>query len=866
MGECRVSVVSVVRLTWMPERGDLTLDSQQATVRWPQWFASPFHVTELASAVHWQKSPTGFELRADHIKVNDGNLKLTGNFNVTKPTNGHAQLNVASKFSLARLTQINHYLPKQHMSPKLRAWLAQAFAGGTVSNGVLLLHGPIGQFPFKQKQGYFKASLNVSDALFHYKPHWPSLNHINAIVTFNDANLLINADHGEVMGTQLSDMIGQIPDITHPQLDVNGHAKGTLTQGIRFLTQTPLHFAKQMKGWKTTGQARTDLSLTIPLVGREHHPARVVGTTHIQRGSLTMSAGLVPLTDMNGALTFRDKDLRTNDLQAKIFGGPVDINLYTDKNKAQQSVFVFTLGGHVTVDGLRQHFPLFILDNFKGTLAYRALLKVNDGDFQNGITLTAASDLQGVSGQLPPPYGKTTTMRYPFWLQMSDDKITVRYGELFSGVLRTIKQHHHTQVTAATLHFGKGMATLGANKGLLINGRLAKVNWQQWQPLLMQLKRAFVDQQPSIVKSVAFHRLMLNIDHFVFHHYSLKDLHLNVSLRDQGWQVGVDSATLAGQVMVPRNQRRPWVANLQRVYLPHLSAKQLHFHSLFAMDPGHLPIMHIRIGDLRYGTRQLGKAQLTIEPMKNGWHVKKLYLYAPLFRLSAQGAWYTSRHQSMSSLSGVLTTSRLGDLLNAWELTHVLVGGDGSVRFSLQWLGNFAQFNMQHVSGKVSLDFNNGRITHLSSAAESKIGLGRVLNLLSLQSLPDNVLSGLIHFGKKGFDFYKLKSNFQLAQGVASTSNLSLGGSVANVLMQGKINFVKRRYDLKLTVMPKVTSSLPLIVALAGGPLAGAIAWVANKLIAAPIIAHAAESVYHVTGPWQKPEIKKYQRAVRASQ
>nr|WP_251365750.1 AsmA-like C-terminal region-containing protein [Coxiella-like endosymbiont of Rhipicephalus sanguineus] len=54
--------------------------------------------------------------------------------------------------------------------------------------------------------------------------------------------------------------------------------------------------------------------------------------------------------------------------------------------------------------------------------------------------------------------------------------------------------------------------------------------------------------------------------------------------------------------------------------------------------------------------------------------------------------------------------------------------------------------------------------------------------------------------------------------------------------------------------MPNITSTLPLLVGLAGGPLAGVITWIANQVLA-PHVGKAAEVNYHIVGSWNKPVV-----------
>jgi len=140
--------------------------------------------------------------------------------------------------------------------------------------------------------------------------------------------------------------------------------------------------------------------------------------------------------------------------------------------------------------------------------------------------------------------------------------------------------------------------------------------------------------------------------------------------------------------------------------------------------------------------------------------------------------------------------------------------------------------------------------------AESDLGLGKLLNLLSLQSLPFTIASGFQSLGEKGFEFNELKGSIDLVNGKGTIKSLSLVGPIAWVTATGNIDFSKKLYDLQLTVIPNITSSIPLILAIASGPIAGVIGLVANKILGSQI-GKAAEQNITVKGSWKNPSVLK---------
>ncbi|PHH57181.1 YhdP family phospholipid transporter [Coxiella burnetii] len=322
---------------------------------------------------------------------------------------------------------------------------------------------------------------------------------------------------------------------------------------------------------------------------------------------------------------------------------------------------------------------------------------------------------------------------------------------------------------------------------------------------------------------------------------------LLVSPVNEGWSVDIQNPLIAGNLLIPNRLDDYWRGYFSRLYLPEFKAEKKQWNSQA------LPPVDLAVDDFHYGKKILGKLALQTSRTMEGLRIDKLAITAPLFNVDATGMWRTEIGRSQTTLSGSFTSPNLGDLLKQWKITHALEGGKGRADFSVKWPGSPDQFKVAQLNGDIKLNFYSGRVTELTKTTESELGFGRLLNLFSLQSLPKLPLN-LANFSKKGFVFNFFRGNFLLSKGVAKTQNASLVGDVAWVQIKGLIGFANKNYDLHLQVVPNITSTLPLIVGLAGGPLAGVIAWVADKILA-PHVGKAAQVNYHIAGSWNKPDI-----------
>lgn len=355
-------------------------------------------------------------------------------------------------------------------------------------------------------------------------------------------------------------------------------------------------------------------------------------------------------------------------------------------------------------------------------------------------------------------------------------------------------------------------------------------------PVLLSTTLFFHNNKTSVVK-VHYNNLLI----------AKADTWIGLSPQYQGWTMNIKSPLILGNFLIPSKQRQ-WKGDFLRFYLPKKTKD-----SQMKWNLEKFPPIDLTINDFRYGNNSLGKLILKTSRAKTGVNIDNLIEIGPLFYIEATGKWQRKKNQTETRLVGQFVSPNWGAFLKKWGIIQTLEGGKGRADFSLRWPGSPNQFLAAHLNGDIKIKFYQGRVTEVMERAKSELGFGRLLNLFNLQSLPRLPIN-LVNFSKKGFAFNLFKGNFSLSKGIAKTENTSLVGDIAWVQIKGLINFVNKNYDFHLEIIPNITSTLPLIVGLADGPLAGAITWVANQVLA-PHIGKAAEVNYHIVGSWNKPAV-----------
>lgn len=331
------------------------------------------------------------------------------------------------------------------------------------------------------------------------------------------------------------------------------------------------------------------------------------------------------------------------------------------------------------------------------------------------------------------------------------------------------------------------------------------------------------------------------------------DLSARLQQDNNNWLVNLQSPMLEGQVTVPSDKQRPVQVNLQYLYITPDNTQN--FKNI---NPESLPPLLVTINDMRYGTKQFGHVQLQLNPTAGGAQISSLQVSSSYFNLTATGTWVGRDTAQQTSVSGTLTSNNIAGLLQSWDFPASIVSNQGAVNFGLAWPGPAYEPSFQAMAGKVSIRVSQGQIVNLDSATAMKMDIGRLLSLLSFQSIERRLKLDFSDLTSKGFSFNNMQADFQIQQGNAYLQNAAkINGPVADIEILGRIGLVAKDYDLTVSVTPQLTSALPIIVGLATGPVgpvAALATWAATQVVGTAVNKIATDN-YRMTGSWSSPNV-----------
>lgn len=325
----------------------------------------------------------------------------------------------------------------------------------------------------------------------------------------------------------------------------------------------------------------------------------------------------------------------------------------------------------------------------------------------------------------------------------------------------------------------------------------------------------------------------------------------NLKPEQTGWRFSIDNPTIQGTVLIPNSNSQPVLANFDIINLDSSIAS----NTANTWNFKQLPKINLNAREVHYKDINFGAVQLKLNPILGGVLIRELNAGDTNYHLIASGAWHTQEGNS-TELMGQLDSANLSNFLRSWGLPASIIAEQVHSRFNLNWQGAPYQVSFTKLRGHFSFTASNGQIVDIGSSNEAKLNFGRLLTFLSIQSLTKRLQLDFSDLKTKGFDFTNLQGNFTLRKGNAITRDVTIEGPVASITIAGRIGMLNKDYDLIIKVVPHFTSSLPVIVGLAGGPVAGVVAWLANAVLGSTV-QKIAETSYHITGSWSKPDVVK---------
>jgi len=594
----------------------------------------------------------------------------------------------------------------------------------------------------------------------------------------------------------------------------------------------------------------------------------VQGTLTLKDGILRIKPLDLPITGITGQLAFTEDTVTAKHIKSQLLGYPFFINI-----QSPQANYVDVTGtGTFNPQSIKDYVDLQRI--LQGQTSFKLHLGMPlNAERHQSLQLTLASDLQGLAVNLPAPLGKTSAEVQSSHLDfdfstLSQMGLAFRYGGQINGVMSAHEKDKGYQFYNGNLHFGPELAVKQTAPGLFVDGTIPYLDINAWQQTIKQLKNApkKSSQNATHTSTESSNNLLRRVD-LLFNQLqtsalTLKNIQVTVAHSDNGWLINLNNPNILGFIEYPDNFPAKAIAlNFEKINIPaKKSGSNTTSSQASKLKPTAVPPIDFFARSLVYGKMNLANVGVLLKPVPGGVQIQSLQIEQPHLNLTAHGAWMEQGQSSRTTFTGQVQSDNYGNALKALDLTDNIDGQNGTLTFDLAWPGSPSSVALTQLSGKAKVKLGPGRVVNIGDQ-ESNIVLGKMISLLSLQSLMERFKSSFSDLYEGGYPFTEMQGEFDFNSGNLMIPNAYLDGTVARLEWNGLIDLVGQNYDLMLLVTPHYTSSLPVLVTVAGtavagpiGLLAGAATWAATK-VASKQIDKATTYTYKVTGSLDKPQI-----------
>lgn len=846
--------------------GKLLLSSQNITLDFKDILRWPVPANKLDGEVTWQINQNTTEIDTRRLSIDSPHISGVIDANYTINGSKGDYLDLKAKFDHGDAKFAKFYYPLILGEATIN-WLDTSILAGQAEDINLIVKGRLDDFPFVDgnnnldpKLGVFRVTAKISDALLEYGTGWPVIDHLGLDMLFEGKRMELNAHTGRIFGNQIiksKTTIAQL-DAEYPILNIDSEVQGPVSEGVQFVNKSPVLEVTQgfTEGLKTTGTGKLKLTLKIPMQDLE--ASKYKGMYQITDGSME-SENIPALSQINGLLEFTENSLTAKNIKASAFSAPLVFNLTSGSDK---SIRVLARG-KMNDNGLNQIFKAQGIDKSEKYL-YGSTEWIGDILIQKPrVNISIRSDLLGITSRLPAPLNKPAnerlSLRFDKKQDANTDTIVMRIeNRINAKALRTIDNMGKLQLNQASVHFYRqsdntSESNIAPNKpqGLDITGNLDYLDADAWRYVMQETTDS--SKQSS---SLPIQNLALNINTLDIFNRRLNQVTLANKGNSEGLQTNIQSREISGDLQWSNQDNGRLIARLSKLTIPDTTPPKLTAANDYDLQNSNAstalktektyPALDIVADNFEFNKKNLGHLELVAFPQSDNWNIQKLKLISPEDTLNAEGQWNNWMRSPNTFLNITWDINDLGKTLKRFGYPDSIKNGEGVLTGRLHWPGSPHQFDTAHLNGELQFEVRKGQILQVQP------GVGRLLGLLSLQSLPRRLTLDFRDLFSNGFAFDKINATVRIEKGVMRSDDFVMSGPAADVSIKGETNLQKETQHLFVKVMPRISDSISL-AALAGGPLAGAVAFLAQKILKDPLN-KIASSEYEIIGTWDKPQ------------
>lgn len=876
-------------------RGFAEVDTREASIHLPNLFRAPWRYSHLNTRVSWQLAPGEARVSSSPIVVRGNNLE--GRVQFALHNRGMGTDDFRSDFSLSvgmdwmDVAVHSDYLPTLRRTADTMGWLDEALVSGRIVDSGFLLRNSMAR-----KAGLSSLThsswYRVENGVLRFLPDWPLVSTASAGVLVHDQYTDVVSSEASIAGINATQVHAQVRPFAGggSLLDLQVEALAETEAGLDFLRNTPVsaYLGGTLDGWTGTGNLQVNVALQQPLGGAARDQTLEVQARAMDSG-LRITPYQLDLDGLDGVISYRnDAGLQAADLQARLFGKPVSIDIETQLPARNQPRTISITGdGRVDTAALaawegQSGFVRDLLGFTTGDIEYHAQLDLPAGDAGRAAPrLQLSSDLVGVETAFPAPFAKAAEdgvdLRMDLRFPAGTRELSLRYQDWLSGQLIFDAEG----VPRGQLHFGSLNRDFTIRQssadapGLLISGELPVFDYDAWSQVAARFGRAAADggtagsegglQDYLRLADVDVGRLQVIGQEFT-------DIAVEVLFREGAWHLQGNNEKVAGTLVVPVTGSLPWQVDLDYLRFPprpepdpDATEPPEEIDLLEDVDPTQLPAFAFSTDELSIGPSNLGSWSFDFAPLRSGARISNLRMQEENSRINGAVAgeatsedaeivpgarvdWNYRAGKHDSRFTGVFAASDLATVMPKWGHDANVVSRTANFDSILAWPGSPLAFSLKKASGDIDMAISSGRFVDIES------GSSRLLGAFNFDSLVRRLELDFSDLYQRGFAFDTIHGQLGFTDGVvAFTTPLVIDGPSSRISIEGEINLPLETIAADMQVRIPLGENISMLAGLLGAWPIAVSTYIASKIFASQV-EDFTTIIYRLDGPWSNPQ------------
>lgn len=844
-------------------QGMWRIDGRDVRLTGPQLSAEKaWDIDTLQLGGTWISQEHHWAVYLDQVNVQQKDFHLVGqgrlNADADQTPRIDLQLQTTQPFSIDTARQL---LPSV-MGQDVKRYLTESLVSGQAVGLQALWRGPLNTFPDNSRQGVFNARVSLRDVVYRFQPDWPALTDADIELDFYNKRLTMAANRGQLGEVRIEHVDAQIPDLTDGEqgLDIQAQVVGDAEALLPVFEQSPLDSVSEtLRQLSPKGTVTGRFQLGIPLT--ETSDVAVAVQAPLSGLRIHVDAIQQPFEITDGTLNIDNSNVGTDGLQLTWYGMLLNTRVSGALHEETYQLNIDTRMDWQS-EPLFEQLPYPEWEPFfYGAVNGEASLQLSLTENDVGVKLSSQLDLTGLETALPAPLQKEFGDNWQLGIQLNGNSDLLHLEATIDDRLNWESdwQPGANEWQQARLILGKVLTDTLTDRfrGFAVNAHLPHADIGQWYRVLYafseegQAQTKSTDASGWLPDSITIETPQLQWGEQRFHHADIQ-----VWPEDDRWLARVDADNAVLNATIPErfvqqgiSVRADYLALRTDVELPD-SNEKTDFSWL-----NRVPALDFFCRSCRLDEHDLGQIELSISPRNDGFTIDTLSIKKGKDTLNLDGVWRYANEEAYTQLAGELNAADLGDLLRDYGIETAIRDSEAAISFDLNWDDHLYRPDWPTFNGSVSWNLGKGYLAEVSD------GGARLFSMLSLDSILRKLTLDFRDIFSQGMFFTDLTGSVQIEDGVARTDDAKLLGSAGDMEIKGWTNIATEELNYQLTYAPKVTSSLPVILAWMVNPPSGLAALLIDKVL------HDAKVIsrlrYQVTGTIDDPVIEEIERDSR---